>query len=176
MIGRIVDFSIGINRKQRVTIELDGDFRDQYDALHNETLSIEIKKHRQKRSLSANAYFHALINKIASETGEGEEEAKKRLVLEYGTLARNEDGTVLGFMLPDGADVFSIYKYVKPFDQRTIRGKRFTCYLVYKPTHTLNSKEMARLIDGAISEAKELGIETDTPEQLALYKTKWERM
>lgn len=30
--------------------------------------------------------------------------------------------------------------------------------------------EMARLIDGAVREARELGIDTDTPSQAALYK------
>jgi hypothetical protein len=32
---------------------------------------------------------------------------------------------------------------------------------------------MSRLIDGAVSEAKELGIETDTPEQIAKLKSLW---
>jgi hypothetical protein len=32
---------------------------------------------------------------------------------------------------------------------------------------------MARLIDGTIYVAKDLGIETDTPEQLAKYKEGW---
>ena len=32
---------------------------------------------------------------------------------------------------------------------------------------------MARVIDGAIREAKELGIETDTPKQLEEMQKKW---
>jgi hypothetical protein len=32
---------------------------------------------------------------------------------------------------------------------------------------------MARLIDGAIYTARELGIDTDTPEQIARYKEAW---
>lgn len=51
----------------------------------------------------------------------------------------------------------------------------FKCYLAYKQTHLMDSKEMARLIDGAIEVAKELGIETDTPEQLARYKEDWNK-
>ena len=39
----------------------------------------------------------------------------------------------------------------------------------------MDSKEMARLSDGAIEVAKELGIETDTPEQLARYKEDWNK-
>ena len=39
--------------------------------------------------------------------------------------------------------------------------------MVYKPTHELDSKEMAHLIDGAIYEAQQLGLETKTPAELA---------
>ncbi len=39
----------------------------------------------------------------------------------------------------------------------------------------MDSKEMVRLIDGAIEQARELGIETDTPEQLARYKEDWNK-
>ena len=42
-------------------------------------------------------------------------------------------------------------------------------------TRDLDSKEMARLIDGAINEAQALGIDTDTPEQIARYKEEWKR-
>ena len=66
MIGRIVDLSFGINRKQRLTLEIDGDARELYDQLHEEEkLSIEIKKYRQKRSLNANALLWKCIGDIA---------------------------------------------------------------------------------------------------------------
>lgn len=39
----------------------------------------------------------------------------------------------------------------------------------------MDTKEFSHLIDGAINEAKALGIETDTPEQLARYKEEWPR-
>ena len=37
----------------------------------------------------------------------------------------------------------------------------------------MDTKEMARLIDGAIFTAKELGIDTDTPEQIERNKSLW---
>ena len=93
MIGRIVDLSFGINRKQRLTLEIDGDARELYDQLHEEEkLSIEIKKYRQKRSLNANAYFHVLVNKIARALGDGDDNVKKNLVLNYGVVAKDKDG------------------------------------------------------------------------------------
>ena len=175
MIGRLIDLSMGLNRKQRITIEVDRDFRDDFDRLKDADLDVEIKKHRNRRSLSANAYFHVLVNKIAAERGGSEEDAKASLVCEYGALAKDKDGLTVGFKLPVSVDVSTIYPYVKCFDTREENGKLFSCYLVYKQTHLMDSKEMARLIDGAIEVAQKLGIETDTPEQLARYKEDWAR-
>lgn len=84
MTGRLVDMSFSLNRKQRITLEVDSDFRSLWDKLNQEPLlDIEIKKHRNKRSHSANAYFHVLVNKIAAETGESDDLVKERLVVAY---------------------------------------------------------------------------------------------
>lgn len=148
MTGRLVDMSFSLNRKQRITLEVDSDFRSLWDKLHLEpVLDVEIKKHREKRSHSANAYFHVLVNKIAAETGESDDLVKERLVVAY--------------------------QYTRCFDTREEDGKWFHCYLVYKDTRKMDTKEFSHLIDGAINEAKALGIETDTPEQLARYKEGW---
>ena len=40
-------------------------------------------------------------------------------------------------------------------------------YLFYKRTRDLNKEEMSRLIEGTVSEAKALNIETLTPDELA---------
>lgn len=173
MIGRLLDLSIGDNGRQHIQIEIKGDFRERFDALRDCDIDIEIRKFRKKRSLSANAYFHVLVNKIAAETGASDEFVKTQLVTEYGALAKDKDGITVGFKLPSSVDVSTIYPYTKCFDTRIEGGKTFNCYLVYKQTHMMNSKEMARLIDGAIESAKELGIDTDTPEQIARYKELW---
>ena len=55
MRGRLVDMSIGLNQKYRITVEVDRDFREDYEKLKDQDLDIEIKKHRDKRSKSANA-------------------------------------------------------------------------------------------------------------------------
>ena len=176
MTGRLVDISFSLNRKQRITLEVDSDFRSLWDKLNQEPLlDIEIKKHRNKRSRSANAYFHVLVNKIAAETGESDDLVKERLVVAYGTVARDKDGCTVGFKLPVSVDVHGIYRYTRCFDTREENGKLFQCYLVYKDTSQMDTKEFSHLIDGAIEEAKALGIETDTPEQLARYKEEWSK-
>jgi hypothetical protein len=175
MKGRLIDLTYGLNRKQRITVEVDADFRNDFDRLRDHDVSIEIKRYRNKRSKDANAYFHVLVNKIAEAQGLGDDEVKKSLVIEYGALAKDEDGYTVGFKLPASVNIDTIYPYAKIFDVREENGRTFNCYLVYKHTHELDSKEMSRLIDGAIYVAKDLGIETDTPEQLARYKDEWGR-
>lgn len=160
---------------QLVTLAVQGDFRERYDELNGKDLDVEIKIHRNRRSLSANAYFHVLVNKIAAVLKESDEDIKTRLVVDYGVIAKDGDGQTIGFKLPASVDVDRIYKYTRLFDQRTENGKLFNCYIVYKPSHEMNTAEMSRLIDGTIEEAKGLGIETDTPETLARLKEEWAR-
>ena len=175
MRGRLKDLTMNRDGTQNITVTVSTDFRDMFDRLKDKDLDVEIKQHREKRSKSANAYFHVLVNKIAQELNEADDSVKNRLVIEYGVVAKDEDGMTIGFKLPASVDVSKIYPYTRLFDQRTENGKLFNCYLVLKPTHEMDTKEMARLIDGAIEEAKELGIETDTPETLARYQAEWRR-
>ena len=161
MTGRLVDMAFTLGGKQRVTLEINGDFREIWDKLHQEpVLDVEIKKHREKRSLSANAYFHVLCNKISAETGESEDAVKRRLVVSYGALARDKDGKPVGLKLPPTVDPSDFYPYVRLYETRQENGKDYSCYFVYKESHKMDSKEFARLVDGAIEEAKELGIQT----------------
>lgn len=175
MRGKLRDLTINRDGTQNITVTVGADFRERFDQLRDKPLDIEIKVHREVRSKSANAYFHVLVNKIAGELNTADETVKNRLVVEYGTIARDADGMSIGFKLPASVDVSKIYPYTRMFDQRIEGGKAFNCYLVLKPTHEMDTREMARLIDGAIEEAKELGIETDTPETLARYKEQWAR-
>ena len=170
MRGRLIDFSFGYNRKQRVTIELDSDFREGFDALKGADVEVSVKKWRLRRSKDANAYFHLLVNEIAEARGLLDDEVKRMLVVDYGTLARDDDGLVVGFKLPASVNVDAIYPYTKCYKQVEENGKTFSCYLVYKRSSEMDSKEMSRLIDGAVTEAKELGIDTDTPEE----RSRWE--
>jgi len=174
MKGRLRDLTMNPDRTFNVTVTVQNDFRETFDKLKDKDLEIEIKQYREKRSNNANAYFHVLINKIAHEIGESEEETKFRIVTSYGVLARDEDNKVIMFRLSPKVDATTFYKYAVLFDQRIKDGVKYNVWKVYKDTHMMDTKEMSRLIDGAIAEAKELGIETATPEQLARYREQWD--
>ena len=109
-------------------------------------LDLQVKEHREKRSLDANAYFHVLLSKIAEKTNVGLEDVKKRIVEDYGTVA-------FVARIPADADLETIYKYSKLIGAS--KGTKTPCndWYIFKPTHELNTKEMARLIDGVIQEA-----------------------
>lgn len=139
-----------------------------------ERLKIEIDYYKEKRSLSANAYFHVLVDKIAKSMNMGTDACKHKMNLEYGAIMLDSQGAKVGIKLPKSVNVSHINPYAKWFDERTENGKQFNCYIIYKPTHTLDSKEMARLIDGVVLEAQELGIETKSPEELNLMIKRWE--
>lgn len=169
MKGRIIDFSMSFGGKQRITLEIDSDFREGFDALKEVDVEINIKKWRAKRSKDANAYFHVLVNEIAVARGLSDEEVKRKLVVEYGTIGRDDNGDKIALKLPAAVDIDKIYPYTRLYKEVEENGKSFKCYIVYKPTRDMDTKEMAHLIDGAIQVAQELGIDTDTPEQKARY-------
>lgn len=173
MRGRLRDLTFGPKGEQHITVTVQTDFRDDFDKLKDKDIRVEIKVWREPRSKDANAYFHVLVNKIAEAQGLGDEEVKRSLVVEYGALARDEDGQLIGAMLPAGTDIDQFYPYTRMYKTMELEGREYECYLFYKRTHTLDTKEMARLIDGTIYVARELGIDTDTPEQIARYKEGW---
>lgn len=129
-------------------------------------LSVEVKKWREQRSVDANAYFHVLVTKIAEKLGEGVDQVKRSLVCEYGTVA-------FIARIPATANLDDIYKYSMLIGPS--KGTKEPCndWMIFKPTHTLDSAEMARLIDGVVQEAKQLDIETRTPQQLAELMSLW---
>ena len=127
-------------------------------------VDLSVDKWSDKRSLQANAYFHVLVNAIAKETKSSEDDVKKMLVRQYGTYARGKDGKCAGVKVPKNTDIEQFYPYYR-FVGEDENG--LDMYLFYKRTRDLNREEMSRLIDGTVSEAQALKIETMTPDELA---------
>ena len=144
-----------------------------YDDLKGGDVTFKVTKYRQKRSTDANAYFHLLVGKIAQKLNLGSDEVKVNMVLEYGTVDTDDEGAKVGVKLPISVDVKKYYEYAKWFDKRMEDGMEFNCYIFYKKTRELDSKEMARLIDGVVYEAQQLGIGTMTPSEIAALASVW---
>lgn len=137
------------------------------------TFDCTIEEHRQKRSLNANSYFHLLVDKLAKHFGIGADEMKKKMVLEYGAIAYDSLGKKIGIKMPENQDITIFYPYAKWFAESVEKGIKFNHYLFYKQTHTLDSKEMAFLIDKVVEECKSYGIETLDEKELKNMVSKW---
>lgn len=116
----------------------------------------EIKQVRKSRSLNANAYFHSLVNQLAKYNNISNEEMKIQMNLSYGTLARNDDGTIAGVKVPKGTNIQKFYNYAKWYKS----DGNYDCYLFYERTSNLSSKDFADLIKGVEQECKQVGIAT----------------
>lgn len=173
MKGRMLDLSRGMDGKWRLTIALPGTVTNVWDELHEKEVSVEIKQYREKRSRDANAYFHVLVNKIAAAQGLSDTEVKRLLVIDYGALERDEAGKKVGAKVPASVDITQYYPYARCYDRVTENGRDYCCYLFYKRTHTLDTKEMSRLIDGTVELAESLGIETLPPHELEAMEAAW---
>ena len=135
-------------------------------------LDIVAKPHREKRSLNANAYFHVLAQKIADKTGRSMVHEKNRLIRHYGQWYM-ADGKIPTFTVKDeyedrALDMDGVhFGIAKRDDGVVVLG-------LMRGSHTYNTAEMSRLIDATIEEAKELGIETATPEQIKRMMSAWD--
>lgn len=129
----------------------------QKDRLYDMT----VKEYREKRSLTANAYFHVLCTKIAAALRSDIDSVKRDLVKRYG-VAAIVNGSPVTITIPKGVLAESYYPYCE-----WLHGDaNGDTYLLMKQTHVMNTQEFARLIDGAVDEAKPLGIETLPPDEL----------
>lgn len=72
-------------KKQSISVEVNEDARDAFQELKDcEKLDIQIKKHREKRSLDANAYYWVLITKFAKKLELSNPEAHNMCLIRYG--------------------------------------------------------------------------------------------
>ena len=137
-----------------------------YNAFIDDKVAVKIERYREKRSLNANNYAWKLITEIANRLNTSKDEVYLWMLKRYG---QSEMFSVLSH-IPFGRFV----KYYEEAGESKLNGKLFKHYKVYKGSSEFDSREMAIFIDGIVSEAKELGIQTQTPAQLAEMKSLWE--
>ena len=172
--AKLHDISFSADGKQRVTFTLDR--RLDLGELENKDLRLKAVKWTEKRSLNANAYFHVLKDKIAEATGQSATEVHNQLIADYGQLEIIENQLV-PVIIRDDLDWRKMeLLHVRPTGHRKVLddGKLYQVCLVMRGSHTYDSREMAVLINGTISEAKELGIDVITPDEKERMLQQWQ--
>ena len=126
---------------------------------------VEIKRHRKRRSLDQNAMYWSILGQIAKALGISNSKAHNLMLRRYGQLERYGDQSVY-VVLPDTeeaaeqADEAESY-HVRPTSQVKAGkdGQNYRTYILLRGSSTYDTAEMTRLIDGAMDEAKHMGLE-----------------
>lgn len=158
MIGKIVGVAKSyLTGKTVVSIEVPN-HAEEFNDLLDKPLDVTLKIHRDKRSLQANGYYWVLCQKLASARGISLTECHNWIMSDYGQLY-DGDGIELT-VRPDIPWLRFESIHLRPTGK--MQGDR-PVFQVVRPSHTYDTQEMSRLIDGLIFEAKGQGIETITP-------------
>lgn len=132
----------------------------------------DLSPHKEKRSMSQNAYYWVLAGKVARALKISTARLHNTLLRDVGLVERMGDDLIPVY-LPDTdeaenkaleAETF----HLKPTSQvKTGKdGKPWRCYVMLRGSHTMNTAEMSRLVDLMVQEAQAQGIETLTWKEL----------
>ncbi len=165
---------IGIDyktNKAKITFLFDNkEILEQAEKLQAEKLEIEAKKYRKKRSLDANAYCWVLCDKIAKQIGN----ITKEIV--YKDAISN-----IGSFEPMIAEEKNFDKVKRIWENQGLgflvkeitRKDKCVKFFAYYGSSTYDTKEMSLLIDLLVQQAKEIGIETKTKEEIESLLKSW---
>ena len=172
--GTITDIGLDINsRKAKISLVLDTNELDIVEQLKNENkLNIEMKKYRQKRSLDANSYCWVLCDKIAKsmQGGISKEDVYKDAISYVGTF---EPMIIEEKAFEKFKDIWQrqgLGYLVKEIS----RKDKCIKVLAYYGSSSYDSKEMSKLIEFIVEQAKGLNIETKTPEEINSLLQRWD--
>jgi hypothetical protein len=136
-----------------------------------EKLDIQLRKHKKKRSLDANAYAWVLIGKIAEKTNVSTKEVYRSAIKEIGGNSDTvciQDHAVN--QLCAGWERNGIGWCTDTFPSK-LEG--CTNVILYYGSSTYDSRQMSRLINILVQECDQLDIETKSPAELASLLDSW---
>ena len=163
MKARIKDLTISLKGEQILTFALSKgeDARALFDDLNQFEVDLSIKKYFEKRSLRANNYCWHLINEIAKKMHKSSYDIYLDMLKDYGVSEL--------FEINANVDVSRHFKHFRELE----RYEDKIIYIVMVGSSEYNSAEMHRLIEGIVEEAKNLGIQTETPEEIERMVSLW---
>lgn len=133
----------------------------------------ELKEQRKKRSLDANAYFWVLAGELAARTGRPPDGIYRDYVRDiggnYDVIPVREDRIEAWDRLWCDGHIGRMTVDIGPC--RNVKG--YHNIKTYIGSSDYDNRQMSRLIDLAVEDCKEYGIETMTPEELARLKEDW---
>ena len=164
-----------LTRRMIISFEVDDVPQASIQEIQGKDLTIEADTKRVRRSLNSNNYFHVLAGKMADKLTVSKARMKNLLICKYGQPYLLDDGSPMIYKTNAPPEFMQEQESIHslPVKYSEENGKQVIFYKVYRPSHEYNTLEMSALIDGTVADAKELGIETLTPLELARMKMRW---
>lgn len=159
------DWSSG---KFNLTFEINEDVSGQIDNLKDcEKLSIKAGKFREKRSLDANATLWLCIGRIAEALRADKWDIYLKMLKRYGKFTH--------ICVKENAveAVKKQWRETEEVGRLTINGQTAVQLLCYFGSSTYSKSEFSYLLDGVISEMKEMNLETPMPEDMRRALEMW---
>lgn len=163
----LIHDAISMNKETFITFQSDVNIVDMLGKYKGKKLSIEIKQYYEKRSQDANAYLWVLLQKIA-EVVKSDKWAVYLLMLKrYGQFTY--------IVVKPGAveAVKKQWRECEEVGEVDVNGTKAVQMLCYYGSSTYDTLQMSKLIDGVVSEAQELDIETLPPDEISQMKERW---
>ena len=136
-------------------------------------VAIKVGKHREKRSLDANAYYWSLLGQLANALKTSNNYCHNFLLRRYGVI-EEFDGKPVYIVIPDTDEaektaVESETYHIKPTSnvREGNDGKMYRTHILLKGSHAYDTAEMSRLISGIRDECRQCGIQVETPDEIA---------
>ena len=166
-------------REQLLTLEIqDVDFASTYDAMKGQPVDVSIKYHRNRRSKDANAYAWVIMDRLACALS-----SKYQRPLTSVDVYREAILEIPGVSEVVAVRSEAVYKLRSGWAhngigwQSAVLGPSdaagFTDVILYYGSSSFDVRQMGALLDYLQAEAQELGVQTDTPEQIEKYKYYW---
>lgn len=121
--------------------------------------SFEVKEAKRKRSLTQNAYYWAMLNKLARKLRLSDSEVHLNMLRDYGQC------DVLSLSMQ--VEIEDYFKYFDVIGVDYVDGEERRIVKVYKGSSRMNSSEFTQLIQGMRDECESQGIDVMTPEEIA---------
>lgn len=132
---------------------------------------VEIKEHREKRSLDANAYFWVLVDRLAEKTRIPKTDIYRSYIREIG--GNHEMVCVIDSAVDKLRRGWEHNGLGWQTDTTPSKLPNCTTVILYYGSSTYNTRQMSHLIDMAVQDCREQGIETLPPEKLAGMMEEW---
>jgi len=129
--------------------------------------TVEVKQKRNKRSLDANAALWVMLDKMAKKMHTTKDELYIEMLDRYGVFTHI-------IVKPEAVHrVKEEWRTVRQLGPVTIKGKTGIQLQCFFGSSQYNTEEFSKLLEGVIEEAKLIGVEFISKEDLTLMLEEW---